>query len=84
MKKHHPYHKTTVEHHADGSHTIEHHHESDPSKNVRSGAGDHDAMMDHMMDHTSPMNPGEAEANAGPAAGSPAVGVPAPAATPGA
>jgi hypothetical protein len=38
-------------------------------------------MMDHIMDHTSAPNPGEAEANAGPAA--PAAAAPAaPAAMP--
>lgn len=62
MKKHHKFHKTTIEHHQDGSHTIEHHHEDGDHKNVRSGAGDHDAMIDHLMEHTSAPNPGEAEA----------------------
>lgn len=58
MKKH-KFHKTTVEHHKDGSHTIEHHHEDGDHKNVKSAVGSHDEMMDHMMDHTSAMNHGE-------------------------
>ena len=68
MKKMHKFHKTTVEHHKDGSHTVEHHHEDGPEHNVKYAAGSHDHMMDGMMDHTSEPNPGEAEANAGPEA----------------
>jgi len=74
MKKH-KFSHSVVEHHADGSHTIHHIHEkhghahSVPMRDgdVKGGAGSHDEMMDHMMDHTSAPNPGEAAAAAGPA-----------------
>ena len=58
MKKH-KFTHTHVEHHKDGSHTVHHVHEDGPHKDVKGAAADHDAMMDHMMDHTSQMNPGE-------------------------
>jgi len=83
-KKHagHGYTHTHVEHHADGSHTVHHVHEDGTHKDVKSGVADHDGLMDHMMDHTSMPNPGEAEAQAGPAA--PVAAAPAaPLATPG-
>lgn len=68
-KKHHKYSHTTVKHHDDGSHTTTHHHESgDPKDNKEYATADHDGMVDGMMDHTSAPNPGEAEAQAGPAA----------------
>jgi hypothetical protein len=63
----HGYTHTNVEHHADGSHTVHHVHEDGPHKDVKGAVADHDGLMDHMMDHTSQPNPGEAEANAGPA-----------------
>ncbi len=69
MKKHHKYTHTTITHHDDGSHTMKHHHE-DGKSHKEYAVADHDGMMDGMMDHTSQMNPGEAEANAGPAAAS--------------
>jgi hypothetical protein len=65
-KKGHPYSHTHVEHFSDGSHHVHHVHESDSKKDVHSGVANHDALMDHIMDHTSQSNPGEAEANAGP------------------
>ncbi len=80
MKKHHKFHTATIHMHKDGSHTTHLQHEDGPEHDIHAGHGDHDAMMDHMMDHTSAPNPGEAEANAGPAAGAPAVGAPPPAA----
>jgi uncharacterized protein involved in copper resistance len=58
MKKH-KYTHTHVEHHKDGSHTVHHVHEEGPHKDVKGAAGDHDAMIDHIMDHTSEPNPGE-------------------------
>lgn len=73
MKKHHKYTHTTIEHHDDGSHTITHHHE-DGKSHVKYSRGHHDAMMDGIMDHTSAPNPGEAEAEAGPATAAPAAG----------
>ena len=60
-KKHHKYHKTTIEHHEDGSHTTEHHHE-DGKSHKKYASADHDAMLDGLMDHTSAPNPGEAQA----------------------
>lgn len=74
-KKHHKFTHTTVEHHDDGSHTITHHHE-DGKSHKKYAAADHDSMMDGMMDHTSMPNPGEAEA--APAAATPAAGAPMP------
>lgn len=76
MKKH-KFTHTTVTHHDDGSHTTKHHHE-DGKSHKEYATGDHDAMMDGMMDHTSEPNPGEAEASAGmpPAGGAPAGGAP--------
>lgn len=58
MKKH-KFTHTHVEHHKDGSHTVHHVHEDGPHKDVKGAAGDHDEMIDHIMDHTSDMNPGE-------------------------
>jgi hypothetical protein len=66
MKKH-PYSHTVVEHHNDGSHTIHHIHQKHghvhnvPVRDgdMRGAAGDHDGMMDHIMDHTSAPNHGE-------------------------
>jgi len=66
MKKH-KYSHSHIEHHKDGSHTVHHVHEEGPHKDVKGAAADHDAMMDHMMDHTSQPNPGEQVA--APAAG---------------
>lgn len=80
MKKHHPYTHTHVEHHEDGSHTIHHVHKDGPHKDVKSAAGSHDEMLDHLMDHTSAPNEGEdkdeanvALAGAAPAAAAPVV-----------
>ena len=72
MKKH-PYSHTVVEHHSDGSHTIHHinekhgHAHSVPTRDgdVRGAAGDHDGMIDHLMDHTSAPNAGEEQDEAG-------------------
>lgn len=86
MKKHHFSH-TVTEHHKDGSHTIHHIHEkhghvhTTPVRegDVKGAAGNHDEMMDHMMDHTSA--PNEGEATPPPAAGAPppaAAGAPLP------
>jgi len=66
MKKH-KFSHTVIEHHGDGSHTIHHIHEKHGFQHtapvrdgdVKGAAGDHDAMVDHLMDHTSEMNPGE-------------------------
>jgi hypothetical protein len=66
MKKHNFSH-TVVEHHDDGSHTVHHIHKKHghshdvPKRegDVKGAAGDHDSMMDHIMDHTSQPNTGE-------------------------
>lgn len=86
MKKHHDFSHTVVEHHDDGSHTVHHIHKKHghvhtvPKRDgdVKGSAGDHDALMDHMMDHTSAMNPGEGkdEANQALAAAPPAAAAP--------
>ena len=82
MKKH-KFTHTHIEHHADGSHTVHHVHEEGPHKDVKGATPNHDAMMDHIMDHTSGMNPGEAEADKGdhgvPAAAAGPAGLPMPA-----
>lgn len=85
MKKH-KFSHTVIEHHGDGSHTIHHIHEKhghvhtvpERDGDVRGAAGDHDAMVDHLMDHTSDMNPGEGHDEAGVAlqAGKPGAGAP--------
>jgi hypothetical protein len=75
-KKHHKYTHSTVEHHDDGSHTTTHHHE-DGKSHKKYASADHDSMIDGLMDHTAPMNPGEAEAQAGaPEGGAPPAAVP--------
>jgi hypothetical protein len=68
-KKHagHGYKRTTIEHHDDGSHTTHHEHEDGPHMDKKYASEDHDGMIDGLMDHTSAPNPGEAEAEAGPA-----------------
>ena len=82
MKKHHKFSHTHIEHHKDGSHTVHHVHEDGPMHDVKGAAGDHDAMMDHVMDHTAPPSADMASADAGnhgvaaPAAA--AAGLPAP------
>ena len=84
MKKHHFSH-TVVEHHADNSHTVHHihekhgHHDSTPKRDgdVKHAAGDHDSLMDSMMDHTSAPNAGEGNDAANqpmPGAGAPPLG----------
>lgn len=63
-KKHHPFSHTVIEHHADNSHTVHHIHEkhghahSVPARDgdVKLAAGDHDHMLDHMLDNTSEPN----------------------------
>ncbi len=74
--KHHKIHKAHITFHKDGSHTSHLEHEDGPQHDIHAGHADHDSMIDHMMDHTSAPNPGEAAANAGDH------GVPAPAGLP--
>lgn len=80
MKKHHKFTHTTVEHHKDGSHTVTHHHEDGSKHDVKGAVGDHDAMMDHMMDHTAPPSADMAAADQGqhgiPPAAASAAGIP--------
>ncbi len=71
MKKH-KFSHTVTEHHGDGSHTIHHIHEDNkfvaPPQmpgDVKSAVGDHDSMVDHLMDHTSNPNPGEGQDEGG-------------------
>lgn len=64
MAKKHPYKHTHITHHDDGSHSI--HHEHEDGKSHRDYArGDHDGMMDGMMEHTSEPDEEEGEAEAG-------------------
>jgi hypothetical protein len=69
-KKHHFSH-THTEYHHDGSATIHHVHESDPKKDVKHAVEDLDGVHDSIQDHLGSPNEGEAEANAGPAQGTP-------------
>lgn len=64
--KHHKFSHTVTEHHKDGSHTVHHIHEKHGFEgpahrdgDVKGAAGNHDGMMDHIMEHTSAPNPGE-------------------------
>jgi hypothetical protein len=77
MKKH-KFTHSHIEHHKDGTHTVHHVHEEGPHKDVKGAAHNHDAMMDHMMEHTSAPNPGEGNdvANAPMASPAPAAGAP--------
>ena len=65
--KHHKIKAAHVKFHKDGSMTSHLEHEDGEKHDIHSGHANHDAMMDHLMEHTSAPNPGEAEANAGPA-----------------
>jgi len=84
--KHHKFHTGHIKFHKDGSHTTHLEHEDGPEHDVHAGHADHDGMVDHLMDHTSAPNPGEAAANTGdhgvaaPAAAT--AGLPAPTAAP--
>lgn len=77
MAKSHKFSHTVVEHHKDGTHTVHHIHEKhnhqhtvpERDGDVKGAAGDHDGMMDHIMDHTSAMNPGEDQDESGQALG---------------
>ena len=72
----HGYHKTVITHHHDGSHTVTHHVHPDHAHEMKDkeyATGDHDAMIDGLMDHTSMPNPGEGQM-AEPGAGGPAAG----------
>jgi hypothetical protein len=55
----HGYHRTTIEHHGDGSATVEHHHEDGPHKNMKYAVTDLDCIHDGLEDHLGEPNPGE-------------------------
>ncbi len=76
----HGYTHSHVEHYADGSHQVHHVHEDGPHKDMKHAVTDLDSVHDSIQDHLGTPNPGEAEANAGPAA--PVPGAPAPAGAP--
>lgn len=67
MAKHGDFSHTVVTHHNDGTKTIHHIHRKhghvhavpEREGDVVGAVGDHDEMMDHMMDHTSEANEGE-------------------------
>lgn len=81
-KKHagHGFTHTHIEHHKDGSHTVHHVHEDGAHADVKHAAADLDGVHDSLQDHLGVPNPGEMEANAGPAPASaappPGAGVP--------
>lgn len=64
MAKKHKYSHTHITHHPDGSHSIHHEHE-DGKSHVDYARGDHDGMMDGMMEHTSEPDEEEEAAEAG-------------------
>lgn len=87
-KKHagHGFTHSHVENHADGSHTVHHVHEDGPHKDVKHAVSDLDSVHDSLQDHLGTPNPGEAQAQVGPAAAPaamPAAAPAAPAAMPG-
>ena len=71
---HHGFTHSHHEHHADGSITVHHVHHEGPHKDIKHAVANLDGAHDSMQDHLGTPNPGEAEANAGPAA--PAAAVP--------
>jgi len=85
-KKHHKIKKVHVTMHKDGSHTTHLEHEDGPEHDIHAAHGDHDSMIDHLMEHTSAPNPGEAEAGQGqhgvPQEAAAAAGLPTPGGTP--
>ena len=80
---HHGFSHTHIEHHADNSHTIHHVHSDGAHKDVKHAVADLDSVHDSLQDHLGTPNPGEAQANAGPAApaapAAPAMPMPGPA-----
>lgn len=79
-KKHagHGFTHTHIEHHADNSHTIHHVHEDGAHADIKHAVADLDGTHDSMQDHLGTPNPGEAEANAGPAVPAAPAAMPAP------
>lgn len=79
-KKRHKFSHTHIEHHKDGSATVHHVHEDGAHADVKHAAADLDGVHDSLQDHLGVPNPGEMEANAGPAPASaappPGAGVP--------
>lgn len=69
----HGYKHTHIEHHHDGSHTIHHEHE-DGKSHKKYAVASLDHVHDGLQDNLGMPNPGEAEANAGPAPAAPAEG----------
>jgi hypothetical protein len=63
-EKKHKYSHTHVIHHKDGSHSIHHEHE-DGVSHKDYARGDHDSMLDGMMEHTSEPDEQEGAAEAG-------------------
>ena len=56
-KKQHPYKRTHIEHHEDGSHTIHHEHEQGPEGDKHHAVASHDEMMDKLQDNLQPNGP---------------------------
>ena len=65
---HHGFSHTHIEHHGDSSATVHHVHHEGPHKDIKHAVANLDGIHDSMQDHLGTPNPGEAEANAGPAA----------------
>lgn len=63
-KKHH---RTSIQHHPDGSHTSTRHYKHDDGKMSSESSAHHDldSLHDHIQDHLGAPNPGEAEADKG-------------------
>jgi hypothetical protein len=64
--KKHPFHRTVIEHHDNGSHTVKHEHESmEPGKDVSYAVPDLDGVHDGLEEHCGEPNEGEAELSKG-------------------
>ena len=58
-KKHHKFHKMSIEHHKDKSHTVHHMHEDGAHKDVKHAASDLNAVHDSMEQNLGAPNAGE-------------------------
>ena len=76
-KKHHPFKRTTLDHHTDGSITMMHEHDSDPMQNQTSAQPDLAGAMSNMQENLGPAGAGggapEQAAAPAPAAPAPAM-----------
>jgi len=69
--KSHPYRRTVIDHHHDGSHTVTHEREDGSTDSPSYAVTDLDGVHDGLESNVGEPNPGEAEAEAAGAAGNP-------------